>query len=103
MENGVSRWRTAGRFTATPRSQLVAQRDSGQDVIGNDQICILSARLSAQFAGVEGNNYGRAGRIAGSQNIPAASLFDADGGTFLPLDQLRADSRRSGYAGGGRT
>ncbi|PWC14833.1 sulfurtransferase [Brenneria roseae subsp. americana] len=89
LDSGASRQFAVGQFNATLRQKLVAQRDDVLAAIGNEHICILSARQPAQFAGTEGNNYGRAGRITGSQNLPAASLFDAGGGTYLPLDQLR--------------
>ncbi|MEE3662004.1 sulfurtransferase [Brenneria sp. g21c3] len=91
LESGSGRRPNAGRFTAKARPQLVARRDDVLAAIGDERICLLNARLPAQFAGLEGNNYGRAGRITDSRNLPAASLFATDSGTFLPRDQLRAN------------
>ncbi|AOR64077.1 sulfurtransferase [Pectobacterium wasabiae] len=89
LESGKSRYRPAGQFVATLRPHLIAEKNDVLGAIGNEHICILSARQPAQFAGAEGNNYGRAGRITGSHNLPAASLFDPTSGTYLPLDRLR--------------
>jgi thiosulfate/3-mercaptopyruvate sulfurtransferase len=89
VESGSGRQRQLGAFVASPRPAMVAYRDDVLAAIGDARICTLSARLPSQFAGRDGNNYGRAGRITGSQNVPAASLFDAERGTYLPLEQLR--------------
>ncbi|MBQ4780926.1 sulfurtransferase [Pectobacterium versatile] len=89
LESGKGRHRPAGQFIASLRPHLIAEKTEVLAAIGNQHICILSARQPAQFSGAEGNNYGRAGRITGSHNLPAASLFDADSGTYLPLDRLR--------------
>ena len=56
--------------------------------IGNPAACIVSARLPSQFAGRDGNSYGRPGRIAGSVNLPAASMIDPATNTFLPRARL---------------
>lgn len=96
LEAGLGRVRPPGTFVARPRPALVAYRDDVLAAIGDPQICTLSARLPSQFAGQDGNNYGRAGRITGSQNVPAASLLDAEAGTFLPLAQLHEKFRPLG-------
>jgi len=89
LETGEGRHRPEGQFIAIPHSHLVADKSEVLAAIDHEDICILSARLPAQFSGAEGNNYGRPGRITGSDNLPAASLFDASSGTYLPLKQLR--------------
>lgn len=89
LETGEGYPRSGGQFIATPQRHLIADKDQVLAAIDNEHICILSARLPAQFSGTEGNNYGRPGRITGSHNLPAASLFDANSGTYLPLEMLR--------------
>lgn len=109
LEQGAGRERTDGEFSATRNANLVANADDVLAALGDAQTCILNARLPAQFRGEEGNQYGRAGRIAGSENVPAASLFDDVSGRWLPDDALRArfaplalaDKRVLAYCGHG--
>ena len=77
--------------------------------IGNSAVCTLNALLPQQHAGEGSSPYGRPGRIAGSVNIPAASLFDPTDNTLRPAAELRArfaevgalDKRVIVYCGGG--
>lgn len=89
LETGPGRTREPGRFSARFNPRMVAGRDEVLSAIGQDGICTINARLPSQFAGVDGNNYGRPGRIPGSVNVPAASLIDPKTKTYLPLDMLR--------------
>lgn len=85
--HGVARKPTA--FSAHFNPGMVAGRDEVLSAIGDDGICTISARLPSQFAGVDGNSYGRPGRIPGSVNVPAASLLDPATKTYLPFETLR--------------
>lgn len=89
VEKGPGSPRMPGKFVARFNPGMVAGRDEVLAAIGSDGICTISARLPSQFAGVDGNNYGRPGRIPGSVNVPAASLLDPETKTYLPLDLLR--------------
>ena len=78
-----------GRFVARPRPGLFVDRNDVLAAIGEDSVCTINALMPAQHAGTGGGVYGRKGRIAGSVNVPAASLRDPDTGAYLPVAQLR--------------
>lgn len=90
LETGQGRTRPRGSFAPQPRPELVTGSAEVLAAIRDPGVCTLNARLPSQFAGRDGNNYGRAGRIPGSVNVPSASLLDPNTNTFLPLDELRA-------------
>ena len=77
--------------------------------IGKADTLTLNALSLEQHAGSGGVTYGRAGRIAGSSCVPAASLFGADK-ALKPIAELRQafegvgttpDKRVLVYCGGG--
>ncbi len=88
-ETGPAKVRPAGSFAVTQVRNLMVGKDAVKAAIGNPQVCTLNALLEAQHKGAGGNSYGRPGRIAGSVNVPAASLVDPATNTFLPPDELR--------------
>jgi thiosulfate/3-mercaptopyruvate sulfurtransferase len=96
IEAGPGKPRPAGDFTVREVRNLMVGKDVVKAAIGHGGICTLNALLSAQHTGTGGNSYGRPGRIAGSVNVPAASLVDPDTNAFLPPDELR---RRLGAVG----
>lgn len=89
QESGSGRTVSPGHFQAHLDARRVVQRDEVLSAISDEHVCLLSARQPSSFRGEDGNQYGRPGRIAGSDNVPAAQLFDADTGTLLPTDKLR--------------
>lgn len=89
IETGPGKSRPAGSFTVTQVRNLMVGKDEVKAAIGNPGVCTLNALLEAQHKGSGGNAYGRPGRIAGSVNVPAASLVDPETNTFLPPDELR--------------
>jgi len=58
--------------------------------IGDGAVCTINALSEAQHKGEGGTTYGRIGRIAKSDNVPAAALLDPATGAYLPAAQLRA-------------
>ena len=90
IETGFGHPRPKGAFIPRQRMELFADRRIVAAAIGDPAVCTISARAPSHFAGRDGNDYGRPGRIAGSRNVPAAALFDSESGTFLPSDRLRA-------------
>lgn len=109
VERGPALVRPRGDFIARPRPRMVAGRDEVLAAIGDTAVCTISARLPSQFAGIDGNNYGRPGRVPGSVNVPAASLLDPETKTYLPPEALRerfahlslTDKRVIAYCGHG--
>ena len=70
---------------------LAATRDPGTVVVN---------ALGPQFhRGLEPSRYGRAGRVPGSVNVPAASLLDAQTKGFKPLAEARAAFAAQGVTG----
>ncbi|HVY16695.1 MAG TPA: sulfurtransferase [Rhodopila sp.] len=90
VETGPDKRRSAGSFmSGTPRGLFVGKQEVAA-AVGDPGVCTLNALTAAQHAGSGGNSYGRPGHIAGSLNVPAASLVDPATNVFLPPDELRA-------------
>lgn len=122
LDGGLKKWREEGRrvesgavtlppatLTPLPRPDLVVGRDAVLSAVGDPEVCIVNALSEAQHKG-EGVNYGRAGRIAGSTNVPSATLLDPATNAFLPAAEIEASLRAAGamdaarvvpYCGGG--
>ena len=103
LNGGWTKWQAEGRpvstepadyppaaFVARPRAGLIADKDQVLAGIGDDATCLINALSAEQHRGEGGRNYGRAGRIADSVNLPAGHLLDRETNAFLPPDQLRA-------------
>lgn len=109
VETGPGTTRPPSTFTATPSRGLFVDREAVLAAVGDPAICTLNALTASQHAGDGGNSYGRPGHIAGSLNVPAASLLDPATNAFLPPDDLRAKLGAAGaldrpviaYCGGG--
>lgn len=123
LDGGFAKWRGEGRpvstapcryprarFTANVRPGLLCDRDAVLAAIGDPARVIVNALLPEQHAGTGGVDYGRAGRIAGSVNVPGRRLTDAATGTFLDMAVLEQMFAQAGvtpdreviaYCGGG--
>jgi len=122
LDGGLDKWKAENRPLATEattyppatltlraRSGLFVGKDEVKSAIGAAGTLTLNALSHDQHTGKGGVAYGRAGRIAGSSCVPAASLFAADK-TLKPIGELRAafdsvgtapDKRVLCYCGGG--
>ena len=96
IETGPGHHRSAGDFVVREVRNLMVGKEEVKAAVGDAGVCTLNALLPAQHTGSGGNSYGRAGRIAGSVNVPAAHLLDPTTNMFLPADELR---RRMGAVG----
>jgi len=109
VETGPAASRPEGHFVSGEPRGLFAGRGEVLAAVGDSGVCTLNALTAAQHTGTGGNLYGRPGHIAGSLNVPAASLVDPATNTFLPPDELRARLGAAGaldrpviaYCGGG--
>lgn len=110
VETGPAR--PAAAVPAPPLKQrpLVATRETVLAALGDPQQSIVNALPRTSFSGASAPSKGRAGRIAGSVNLPAGELVDLESGCFLPVaslaERLHAaglDEGRAGiaYCGGG--
>ena len=122
LDGGLDKWKAEGRPLATEattypaatltlraRPGIFVGKDVVRSAIGDAGTLTLNALSHDQHTGKGGVTYGRAGRIAGSSCVPAASLFGADK-TLKPIGELRAafdgagaapDRRVLCYCGGG--
>lgn len=109
IEAGPGKARPMQHFVATLRAGLMVDKAAVAGAIGNDAVCTLNALLPQQHAGEGVSPYGRPGRIKGSVNVSAASLFDPADNTLRPAAELRTKFSGAGaldkkvivYCGGG--
>ena len=124
LDGGLDKWKAENRPLETvetrfppatlslrARPDVFVDRNAMKAAIGQPHVLSLNALSHEQHKGTGGMVYGRAGRIAGSSCVPAASLFGPDK-TLKPIADLRAafegvgaaqdkDRRILVYCGGG--
>ncbi len=124
LDGGLDKWKAEGRpvesgrprgyaqapFKAMPRPGLFVDKNAVAAAIGRSGTVIVNA-LGPQFhKGLEPSRYGRPGRIPGSVNVSAATLFDAKTKDFTSLADAAAKFTAQGvtkdknvvaYCGGG--
>ena len=101
LNGGLYKWKLEGRpvnsdpstyppaiFLAKHRAGLMADKGEVLAALDNGSTCVLNALSEEQHLGSGGANYGRAGRIANSVNVPAADLTDPVTHAYLPAEQL---------------
>lgn len=100
MDGGWEKWLAEGRpvsaepieyppavFESHPRPAAMAGRMEVRSAIRDPNVVLINALSRTQHAG-GGVHYGRAGRIPGSQCVPAIELVD-EHGCLRPIDELR--------------
>ena len=122
LDGGLDKWKAEGRpletketihppatLTLRGRPEIFVDKNDIKAAIGKAGTLTLNALSHDQHKGSSGVIYGRAGRIAGSSCVPAASLFGPDK-ALKPINELRAafddvgaapDKRVLVYCGGG--
>jgi thiosulfate/3-mercaptopyruvate sulfurtransferase len=122
LDGGLDKWKAEGRplssesasyppgtLSLRARPEIFVDQSAIKGAIGDPATLTLNALSLDQHKGSGGVTYGRAGRIAGSSCVPAASLLAADK-TLKPVAELRAafdsvgarpDRRVLVYCGGG--
>jgi len=124
LDGGFDKWQTEGRavergpasgyppatFRAKPLPGLFVDKSAVQAANGDAATVVVNA-LGPQFhRGQEPGRYGRPGRIPGSVNVPAATLFDPASKTFVAPADAQAKFEQQGvtkdktivcYCGGG--
>ena len=122
LDGGIDAWMAEGRAISTsetryapatlrakPRPGLFVGRDEMLASIGDAGTCSINA-LAPDLHSGENPRYGRPGRIPGSVNLPAASLFEAGSFKLKAPDQVAAAfaaigadkaKRKLIYCGGG--
>jgi thiosulfate/3-mercaptopyruvate sulfurtransferase len=124
LDGGLDKWKAEGRaietgpakgyppaaFTAKPKPGYFVDSRETLKASTNRNAVVVNA-LGPQFhRGLEPSRYGRPGRIPGSVNVPAATLFDPETKAFVPLADaekkfasagITKDKRVIAYCGGG--
>ena len=89
---------------------MIATKSQVAAAIADPRASVVNALTARQHTGEGGVHYGRPGRIAGSVNVPAHRLVDAETKVFLPAGDLAAMFAETGadradkvitYCGGG--
>jgi len=110
IETGSAKGYPPAKFTARPQpGYFVAKQDVLAAGARRDTV-VVNALAPQFFKGLEPGRYGRPGRIPGSVNVSAATLFDPQTKAFVPLADAEAkfsaqgitrDKRVVAYCGGG--
>jgi thiosulfate/3-mercaptopyruvate sulfurtransferase len=124
LDGGLDKWRAEARpldsgaahgyppaiFTARPRPRLFADKHAVLAALGQPNTVIVNALGPQFYKGLEPSRYGRAGRIPGSVNVPAATLIDparkdltslADAADKFTAQGVTPDKQVICYCGGG--
>ena len=124
LDGGLDKWKAEGRAIETgpakgyPRASFTAKPQAGYFVdkhqtlsASADRNTVVVNALGPQFhRGLEPSRYGRPGRIPGSVNVSAATLFDPATKAFVPSAEaeekftaqgIAKDKRVVAYCGGG--
>jgi thiosulfate/3-mercaptopyruvate sulfurtransferase len=91
-----------GTLTPRPRPEMIATRDDVLAYVQGGGACVLNALAGEQHHGSGASPYARAGRIAGSTNVPAMALLDSDTHAYRPAGELRALFQAAGALDGKR-
>ena len=104
LDGGLDKWKAEGRaietgpakgyppaiFTAKPQAGYFVDKDKTLAASADRDTVVVNA-LGPQFhKGLEPSRYGRPGRIPGSVNVSAATLFDPQTKAFVPLAEAEA-------------
>jgi thiosulfate/3-mercaptopyruvate sulfurtransferase len=76
-------------FTARYRPALIADKHEVLAGIGDAGTSIVNTLPKDVHDGTAGQNFGRAGHIAGSVNVPIVGLVDPETHAYLPPEEIR--------------
>jgi thiosulfate/3-mercaptopyruvate sulfurtransferase len=122
LDGGWDKWSAEGKpvsdepvsfppatLSVTPRPEIFVGKEAVKGAIGDAGVCTINALLPELHRG-EDKRYGRPGRVPGSVNVPAATLYDKET-LELPSPEAAAqafagvgaepDKRVITYCGGG--
>ncbi len=124
LDGGLDKWKAEGRavetgpakgyppaaFTAKPQAGFFVDKHQTLAASRDGNTVVVNALNPQLHKGLEPSRYGRPGRIPGSVNVSAATLFDPQSKAFVPLAEAAAifasqgiakDKRVVAYCGGG--
>jgi thiosulfate/3-mercaptopyruvate sulfurtransferase len=124
LDGGLDKWKLEGRavatgaakgyppatFTAKPRAGYFVDKHETLKASADRNTLVVNALNPQLHKGLEPSRYGRPGRIPGSVNVSAATLYDPATKAFVPLPEaetkfaaqgITKDKRVVAYCGGG--
>jgi len=110
IETGPAKGYPPATFTAKPQRGYFVDKHQVLAAGGERNTVVVNALGPQLHKGLEPSRYGRPGRIPGSVNVSAATLFDPETKAFVPLAEAEAkftaqgigkDKRVVAYCGGG--
>jgi thiosulfate/3-mercaptopyruvate sulfurtransferase len=110
IESGPARGYPPAIFTAKPQAGYFVDKHKTLAASTERNTVVVNALNPQLHKGLEPSRYGRPGRIPGSVNVSAATLFDPTTKAFVPLAEAEAkfasqglakDKRVVAYCGGG--
>jgi thiosulfate/3-mercaptopyruvate sulfurtransferase len=124
LDGGFDKWKAEGRaievgpakfyppaiFTAKPQRGYFVDKNQVLAASADRDTIVVNALVPQFHKGQEPGRYGRPGRIPGSVNVSAATLFDPETKAFIPLAEaekkfaaagIGKDKRVVAYCGGG--
>ena len=124
LDGGLDKWKAEGRaietgpakgyppatFTAKPQAGYFVDKHETLKASTDRNTVVVNALNPQLHKGLEPSRYGRPGRIPGSVNVSAATLYDPATKAFVPLAEAEAkfaaqgmtkDKRVVAYCGGG--
>jgi thiosulfate/3-mercaptopyruvate sulfurtransferase len=110
IETGPAKGYSPATFTAKPQRGYFVDKHQVLAAGGERNTVVVNALGPQLHKGLEPSRYGRPGHIPGSVNVSAATLFDPETKTFVPLAEAEAkfaaqgitkDKRVVAYCGGG--
>jgi thiosulfate/3-mercaptopyruvate sulfurtransferase len=124
LDGGLDKWKAEGRaietgpargykpasFTAKPQNGYFVDKHQALAASTDRNTVVVNALNPQLHKGLEPSRYGRPGRIPGSVNVSAATLFDPETKAFVPLADAAAkfagqgiskDKHVVAYCGGG--
>jgi thiosulfate/3-mercaptopyruvate sulfurtransferase len=124
LDGGLDKWKAEGRavetgpargyppatFIAKPQRGYFVDKDGVVAACADRDTVVVNALVPQFHKGLEPGRYGRPGRIPGSVNVSAATLFDSVTKAFVPLAEaekkfaaqgIGKDKRVVAYCGGG--
>jgi thiosulfate/3-mercaptopyruvate sulfurtransferase len=110
VETGPAKGYPPATFTAKPQRGYFVDKHQVLAACGDRNTVVVNALGPQLHKGLEPSRYGRPGRVPGSVNVSAATLFDAETKAFIPLAEAEAkfaaqgiakDKRVVAYCGGG--
>jgi len=124
LDGGLDKWKAESRaieagpakgyppatFIAKPRRGYFVDKHQALAASMDRNTVVVNALSPQLHRGLEPSRYGRSGRIPGSVNVSAATLFEPETKAFVPLAEAEAkfasqgiarDKRVVAYCGGG--